>query len=96
MAKKSDILDIKEQLAELSREDDLGEKLHELEKNEAVREAIRLNNWWWIKKLVAMCLTMWSMIYLIGSHVGSWLYHNSVFVRSVIDFAVTAWSGRNE
>jgi hypothetical protein len=96
MSKKPTIVDISNKLDSLAKDDDLSDKLHELEKKEAVREALRQNNWWWIKKLLAMCLVMWSMISFAGKEVGGFLYNNYPPIRIGVDAAIAAWGSRHE
>lgn len=93
MARKSEIIELE---AKLSEEID---RLHarniEEDKAKAVDIALKKRDWWWIKKLVTMCLVMWSSITYIGREVGGFLYDNYAPVRIGVDAAIAAWKARN-
>lgn len=79
----------------VKKTDNIIEKLHEVDKNDAVRDAVKANNWWWIKKLMTMCVVMWSSITYIGKEVGSFLYDNYPPIQIGVDAAIAAWKARN-
>lgn len=79
----------------MAKDDDLREKYHDLDKKQGIEDAVRERDVWWIKKLMAMCLVMWSAITYIGREVGSFLYDNYAPVRIGVDAAIAAWRARN-
>ena len=79
----------------MAKDDDLREKIHGLEMKQGIDDAVRERDVWWIKKLIAMCLVMWSAITYIGRELGSFLYDNYAPVRIGVDAAIAAWRARN-
>lgn len=79
----------------MAKNDDLRDKYHDLDKKQGIEDAVRERDVWWIKKLMAMCLVMWSSIMYIGRELGSFLYDNYAPVRIGVDAAIAAWRARN-
>lgn len=79
----------------MAKDDDLREKYHDLDKRQAVDEAIRARDWWWIKKLITMCLALWSAIAVIFNWLGDFLYKHYPIVQVGVDAMIAAFRSRN-
>lgn len=102
MANKPTIHELSEKIEQLSREDELAdelkgmrEELAERDKVSAINEAVKKRDWWWIKKLITLCVVMWSTLTYIGREVGGFLYDNYSPVRIGVDAAIAAWKARH-
>ncbi len=88
--------ELREKIHDLALKQALDEAEHEKEK--AVAAAVkageiklRARDWWWIKKLIGICLVMWCFVYGGAKSLGGFLYANSDVVKAGVDAAVTAW-----
>ena len=87
--------DITEKLHELAMQQALSDAEHD--KEQAVAAAIKAGDdkvkathWWWVKKLTALCLMMWSGLAFAATQVGDYLYNNYPIVKIGIDAMIAA------
>lgn len=87
--------DITEKLHEIELKQALSDAEHE--KEQAVAAAIKAGDdkvkathWWWVKKLTALCLMMWSGLAFAATQIGDYLYNNFPIVKIGIDAMIAA------
>ena len=90
MARADDLDKIAAKVASIHRDEDVTEKLHQIEIDAAVSSALKANNWWWIKKLVAMCLSIWTFVIGACYAIGVYCYENSIMIKAGVDAMIKA------
>ena len=91
--------DVLEKIHELALKQALDEAEHD--KEQAVAAAIKAGDdkvkathWWWVKKLTALCLMMWSGLAFAATQAGDYLYNNYPVVKVGIDAMIAASRAR--
>jgi len=87
--------EIKEKLHDLALKQALDEAEHEKDKAVAAAikegdEKVKATHWWWVKKLTALCLMMWSGLAFAATQMGDYLYTSYPVIKVGIDAMIAA------
>jgi len=92
--------ELREKIHGLALKQALDEAEHEKEKAVAAavkagEDKVKERDKWWIKKLIAICLVMWSFIYGTSEKFGMFMYENSDVIKAGVDAARAVWSAKH-
>lgn len=96
MAKNDDFLKMADFMASLNHDSEIDKKLHELDKKAAIDEAVKANNWVWIKKTIGICISTTSALIGFFVWLGMAIYDKYEPIKIGVRATILAIRGNHE